>query len=90
MLHMDSGTSLTACLLLWLVLYEYGTDWMVGCHSWNPLLVPLILINPLMEGYKYNRQSSELILRIQVYTCRILSSIGGTSKITPSANLECI
>jgi len=75
------------CLLwqLWLLLYGYWTLWIAGCHSWNPLIALSSLYDPLMEDYKYDRQSSVLILEIWVYTCRILSSIGGTSRATPSA-----
>jgi len=86
----DSGMSLSALWWLWVLLYEYGTVWNAGCHSWNPLIVLFSHCDPLMEGYKYDRQSSVLILEIQVYTCRIVSSIGGTSRATPSAGFVCI
>ena len=62
----------------------------VGCHSWNPLTSLSSSCDPLTEGYEYDRQSSVLILEIQVYTCRIVSSIGGTSRATPSAGFVCI
>jgi len=28
-----------------------------GCHSWNPLTSDCSESDPLMEGYKYNRQA---------------------------------
>jgi len=86
----DSGTSLSALWWLWVLLYGYGTVWNAGCHSWNPLIVLFSHCNPLTEGYEYDRQSSVLILEIWVYTCRIVSSIGGTSRATPSAGFVCI
>jgi len=56
----------------------------VGCHSWNPSSFSLSLCVPLMEGYLYDRLGSALILGIQVYICRIASSIGDTSRTAPS------
>src|SRR5882672_12770780 len=84
LLHMDSGTSLSALWCLIVLLYGYGTVPNVGYHSWNPLIILFPSYDPLTEGYKYNRLSSVLILETQVYICRIISSIGGTSRATPS------
>jgi len=69
---------------------DMGLFGLRGCHSWNPLIVLFSLCDPLMEDYKYDRKSSVLILKIQVYACRILSSISGTSRVIPSAGFVCI
>jgi len=83
---------ISECLLWCLVvlLYKYGTVPNAGYHSWNPLIVLFSSCDPLTEGYKYNRLSSVLILETQVYICRITSSIGGTSRATPSVGFVCI
>jgi len=80
------GMSLSALWHLDWLLYGYGIVLNVGCHSWNPLTILLSLCVPLMEDYKYDRLSSVLILETRVYICRITSSIGGTSRVTPSVS----
>jgi len=78
--------SLSALWCLDWLLYGYGIAPNVGCHSWNPLTIFLSLCIPLMKDYEYDRLSSVLILKTRVYICRITSSIGGTSRVTPSVS----
>src|SRR6266850_543254 len=51
------GTFLSALWHLGSLRYEYGTVWIAGCHSWNPLMFHLSLCDPLTEGYEYDRQA---------------------------------
>jgi len=78
--------SLSALWRLDWLLYGYGIIPNVGCHSWNPLTILFSQYDPLTEGYKYDRLSSVLILKTQVYICRITSGIGGTSRVIPSVS----